>query len=90
MGQGKIVQLGRERFAGDLFNFELILQFSPKGHLEFRMEANGRGRKSTELFLPFQALPKIRQVLAKILTEHDGTKQIGPAPKIPTNFQQNF
>ena len=78
--------LANEYFTGSYFNFELSLQFSTNGDFQFVVKANRQGKKPNVLFLPFRALPRMREKLAKILTEQDGGQQIVPAPEIPPDL----
>ena len=83
----RIVILAREHFSGALFNFELILQLTRNANCQFIMRASGGpDKKPRAKIFPFYALPQIREMLAKILREHDGTKQIDPPPEISTEL----
>jgi hypothetical protein len=42
------------------------------------------------LYLPFWALPELRQEMVQILEEHDGTELIEEMPKIPEWAAQGF
>ena len=84
---GRDIELGRESFSGDHFNFALAIQSSRDGSFQFKMQAAGQGKKQRFMILPFRALPQMRERLAKILAEHDGSRQIGPAPTIPRGWQ---
>jgi hypothetical protein len=62
------------------------------GPLEFTMETNGKNAqiKASKLFLPIQLLPLVRDRMAKLLLEFDGTQQIGPIQSsLPKWMEEN-
>jgi hypothetical protein len=69
---------------GLLYDYRLGIRPNQNGQLEFTIESIATAADPKHLpkivFMPIQLLPSLRNVMAKMLTEFDGTQQIGPAP----------
>jgi hypothetical protein len=63
------------------FDYNLNINTNKNGQLEFTMESI---KKQTQMKVPrafpIRSLPLIRDQMAKLLAEHDGTQQIGLPP----------
>jgi hypothetical protein len=79
--------------AGDLhYDFKLAAWHETGGewHFEIRSVKTSEEHKEQLIYLPFSALPELRQKIVEILEEHDGSQPIDEMPTIPEWAKRGF
>jgi hypothetical protein len=74
------------------YNFELSAWHKKGDKWNFEIRSVKVSEEHTEqwLYIPFSALPELRQEIVDILEEHDGSQRIGEIPTIPEWATQGF
>jgi hypothetical protein len=73
------------------FNLSIVWHQEKGGcHLRIRRVQTSEKHKEREVHFPLWALPQMRQQMATILEEYDGTERIDEMPTIPEWATQGF
>jgi hypothetical protein len=65
-------------------------QESGQWHVYFRSVKIGEKHRERESHCPIRGLPELRQLLAKMLAEEDGTQQVDEMPTVPEWATRGF
>ena len=88
---GKLHVLERRNLKGEFFEFELDVCQLRNNKYAFTSAAKNADRmvnRKRMLNLPIRTLPILRQTMAEMLAEHDGSRQLGPCPELPEWIMQ--